>query len=80
MKIRIPWLGVIGLCVLVLGLVLGFQRWARAYPGLIILAGCLACAVCLMVNEGAWRPVRTGQEAGSDAEDVTGDGLAGSGL
>jgi hypothetical protein len=63
-NIRLPWLGVVGVFLVTIGLVLGFARWSRAYPGLIILAGCVALAVFLMVNEvTATRPDRKVREA-----------------
>jgi len=65
-NVRMLWLGVVGACVVTIGLVLGFARWSRAYPGLIIMAGCAACAVFLLVNEiAASRRDRERREAGS---------------
>jgi hypothetical protein len=70
-NIRIPWVGLIGVCLLIIGLVLGFRRLAQYYPGLVILAGCLALAVCLMVNEAAaTRPDRKVREVSSDIPEV----------
>jgi hypothetical protein len=50
-NIRIPWLGSIGVIVVAIGLLLGYAKRTHAYPGLIILAGCVACVVFLMANE-----------------------------
>jgi hypothetical protein len=51
--IRLLSLGVVGVCLVAIGLVLGYAKWSRAYPGLIILAGCAVCAMVLLVNEVA---------------------------
>jgi hypothetical protein len=50
MNVRIPWLGLIAACVLVIGLVLAFERRAQYYPGLVIVAGCLAALAFLFTN------------------------------
>jgi len=49
-NVRFPWLGAVALCLLVIGLVLGFQHRRAYYPGLLILAGCLGLAAVLLAN------------------------------
>ena len=51
MKARFLWLaGASALCLLVAGLVLDLRRQPGYYPGLWILAGCLALAAVLLAN------------------------------
>ena len=49
-NVRFRWLVVPALCLLVAGLVLGFQHRRAYYPGLLILAGCLGLAAVLLAN------------------------------
>jgi len=49
-NVRFRWLVVPALCLLVAGLVLGYQHRRAYYTGLLILAGCLVLAAVLLAN------------------------------
>ena len=52
------WLGILGTIFLMIGLVLAFEEQEQFYPGLVMGAGALMLAACLLVFEWQGSPDR----------------------